>query len=216
MKDSNRYARAFKASRTDGKAKFNTDSRYYLMRANQWLQEARALDEKCAQKRAELFEAEKQLSRIVQMIQHGTANSDTQMLDEAREKYLRINETVRRSFSRTGAKAAFAAHPIPEPLERALQHAEVCIRLMRRAWQDNRLDAADALTGQLEAAVGQVRSSSDHWIRSVKRVSSRTGAKSTNAANEAVSKKIATLTREGYRRDQAVAIAHDMKRRGEI
>jgi hypothetical protein len=45
---------------------------------------------------------------------------------------------------------------------------------------------------------------------------SRPGAKSTHAAGDKVSRKIATLTREGYRRDQAVAIAHDMKRRGEI
>lgn len=45
---------------------------------------------------------------------------------------------------------------------------------------------------------------------------SRPGAKSTHAADDAVSKKIATLIREGYPRDQAVAIAYDMKRRGEI
>jgi hypothetical protein len=37
-----------------------------------------------------------------------------------------------------------------------------------------------------------------------------------NRAPWNMSRKIATLTREGYRRDQAVAIAHDMKRRGEI
>jgi hypothetical protein len=44
---------------------------------------------------------------------------------------------------------------------------------------------------------------------------SRTGAKSTHAAN-AVSSKIATLVREGYDQTQAAAIAYDMKRRGEL
>ena len=45
---------------------------------------------------------------------------------------------------------------------------------------------------------------------------SRPGAKSTHAADEAVSKKIALLMDEGYPQDQAVAIALDMKRKGNI
>lgn len=41
-------------------------------------------------------------------------------------------------------------------------------------------------------------------------------SKSTHAADEAVSKKIALLMDEGYPQDQAVAIALDMKRKGKI
>jgi hypothetical protein len=45
---------------------------------------------------------------------------------------------------------------------------------------------------------------------------SRTVAKSTHAADDAVSNKIAKLVREGYDQKQAAAIAYDMKRRGEL
>lgn len=52
--------------------------------------------------------------------------------------------------------------------------------------------------------------------RTVRWFASRAGAKAVNAADNAVSRKIATLVREGYDQKQAIAIAYDMKRRGEL
>lgn len=76
------------------------------------------------------------------------------------------------------------------------------------------------------AKIDNVPASSDFWKRlQVAKQNarnfgieenSRTGAKSTHAADDSVSRKIATLVREGYDQKQAAAIAYDMKRRGEI
>lgn len=118
------------------------------------------------------------------------------------ESWLRETNGGRNLNSRPGAKSTHAADSIEASYLRDIAETK---RWIEKAYDLGRGSHARELEEQLKDIE-----------RHLAEYLAKRGSKSTNAAGDKVSRKIATLTREGYRRDQAVAIAHDMKRRGEI
>lgn len=112
------------------------------------------------------------------------------------------------NFSRTGAKAAFGdANKLNDLLVAAVD-------AMKRGDRVSLYKLMEQARREIDEKTPEGLRYDYQHLKSIVHMS-RTGEKSTHAAN-AVSSKIATLVREGYDQTQAAAIAYDMKRRGEL
>lgn len=138
--------------------------------------------------------------------------------------YLTAVQTATRTRS-------IGARSMPTPFSRPGSNKTMSSRPGAKAkfkWNED----THAINNDLNLALSAIRSGNiDHAIRMIQQAQqrsfylfSRPGAKvarpGTTAmaykADDAVSRKIALLVREGYPQDQAAAIAYDMKRRGEL
>jgi hypothetical protein len=177
--------------------------------------------------------ARKNAKNVAEFIyEHGTASQIKKFLDLANRVGLH------ESMARPGAKAKMArwestltkkhGKPIEEYTAR-LKGGLFKIEVGEGAsgpyavlyrWDDLRGEERIA-SGNLQSLMRQAESMGVKEARGVAAVErlanySRPGAKATAASDDALGKKIALLIREGYPRDQAAAIAYDMKRRGEL
>lgn len=118
--------------------------------------------------------------------------------------------------SRNGAKAEFST--VPPSVKKTMETLQMYLRMLERAFVESDELGVKEITAKIIGRAQYLEGSCNALVASAKRSGewSRNGAKSTHSSDNAVSKKIATLVREGYDQKQAAAIAYDMKRRGEL
>jgi hypothetical protein len=127
---------------------------------------------------------------------------------------------ARHKFSRPGAKATMSAQQtVAMNVDRAEQAISRGDRESARKWIKAAQDALDdtvtagGLRKRLEQLATRYKMAANELEETEEQ---KAGLKLMAASDEAVSNKIRTLIAEGKPQDQAVAIALDMKRRGEI
>lgn len=130
-------------------------------------------------------------------------------------------------YARDGAKARFSSDPeaLLSELKRLDERLDVLryeihdlqTRRMMQIGSALRQAAKSGDQGAAQEAAQAIRILKDQLKLILNRnLFSRPGAKAGMSKQDPISKKIATLTREGYDAKQSAAIAYDMKRRGEI
>lgn len=134
--------------------------------------------------------------------------------------YSFVEQLNREGFSRAGAKATMSAQQtVAMNVDRAEQAISRGDRESARKWIKAAQDALDdtVTAGGLRKRLEQLATRYKMAANEVEETEEqKAGLKLMAASNEAVSNKIRTLIAEGKPQDQAVAIALDMKRRGEI
>lgn len=153
MKNSNRYAKAFEASRAGAKAKFD------------WIPETSHWNEV--------------LNNAMLAMHSGDLRKAERKIRDVQGWLFNLDTRVRGKHSRPSAKAAFA-HPLPASLERAFRDLDVQVSLLRRAFAENHLQGMREIGSWVVQAAQKVQSISESAADSAARVSphSRTNAKS--------------------------------------
>jgi len=207
-------------SRTGAKAKFSEWTSADDREATEFLARANDLLKKCAAKQAQITEAAtKVLPKAIFLLNKAMKERNLEFLDEAAAMVDQA-ERVRNSFSRTGAKSTHAAPKFKIGDKVAVTHSSLVGTIVgfEPASELGNVQSRgkyDNLENKYHLKDDNGQSLNWHSEGRLVRAS-RSSAKSTHAADDAVSAKIATLVREGYPQGQAAAIAYDMKRRGEL